>query len=284
MAQLLEKTELLEDLLDGKEISEEKFLAADGEFDEIKYELVNGRLESLGMSVKKVVRYGLFLLKLFEAYFVDNPDTVNGIVLDQFMISTKAKRYKNNYRRPDIMVVINDNLKDSDNKTNRMDIAIELISEGHKKRDHKDKKDEYRKKAVDYYLILDKVKEKSKFYQLNTNKVYEEIPIKELDIIELSLYKGLKFKLSDLFGLTDMESLANEPLYESSFGYFTKIGKERGIKIGKERGIKIGEERGQVKGIIKEKHKIAKKMKSEGMDTDMIQKMTGISKEEIEKL
>ncbi len=284
MAQLLEK----EELLDGKEISEEEFLAVDGEFDEIKYEYVDGRLESLGMSVKKVIRCGIFLVKLFEAYFVDNPNTVNGILLDQFMISTKGKRYPKNYRRPDIMVVINDNLKDSDNKTDKMDIAIELVSEGHKKRDRKDKKTEYQEKAVDYYFIIDERKERSRFYQLNINRDYEEIPLKDNDIIELSLYKGLKFKLSDLFGQKNIEALANNPLYECSFGYLTKIGEEKGIKIGEKKGIKIGEKKGikigEEKGRVDEKYQIAKNLKSMNIDLEQIIKATGLGQEEIEKL
>ena len=55
-----------------------------------------------------------------------------------------------------------------------------------------------------------------------------------------------------------------------------KEGKEQGIKEGKEQGIKIGERNNQIK--------TAKEMKKQGLSIDLIEHITKLSKEEIEKL
>ena len=57
-------------------------------------------------------------------------------------------------------------------------------------------------------------------------------------------------------------------------------GKAEGEIIGEERGRKIGE----IKGMKKEKTEIAKKMKEENIPMKQIEKITGLTKEEIENL
>jgi predicted transposase YdaD len=59
-----------------------------------------------------------------------------------------------------------------------------------------------------------------------------------------------------------------------------KIGEERGIKIGEEKGIKIGEEKGRQERDIE----IAHQMKLEGLSIELIIRLTGLSREEVERL
>ena len=47
---------------------------------------------------------------------------------------------------------------------------------------------------------------------------------------------------------------------------------------------KYGFEKGEAKGRAEGKNEIAKKMKDEGLDVELIVKMTGLSKEEVEAL
>ncbi len=67
-----------------------------------------------------------------------------------------------------------------------------------------------------------------------------------------------------------------------------KIGEEKGIIIGEEKGIKIGEEKGIIIGEEKGKKEreieIAKKMLEQGLDIQTINKITGLSHREIEKI
>ncbi len=294
MLELREMTKLL----DGKKVSEQEYLQIYKEVDGIKYEYENGRLKSIGMSVKKVERNGIFLIKLFESYF-DNPQTIAGIVLNQFILPTEGQQYNRNFRRPDIAVIINDDIADNDSKTDRIDIGIELISEGTKTTDHGDKKTEYQTKRISYYFILDKFRKDSRFYRLNSNNEYEAMPLKEDDIIELP-YKGLKFRLSDLFSLKEIDALSKDPLYEYSFGYLRnkgksegkiegiQIGKTEGIQIGKTEGIQIGKTEGiQIGKTEGEKAKtleIARNLKSMGLGMEQIIEATGLDSKELDRL
>ena len=59
---------------------------------------------------------------------------------------------------------------------------------------------------------------------------------------------------------------------------------EKATKLDLQKEKWNGLEEGEKKGISKEKNEIAKKMKEEGLDVEIIVKVTGLTKEEIEKL
>ena len=61
-------------------------------------------------------------------------------------------------------------------------------------------------------------------------------------------------------------------------------GIEQGIKQGIEQGIKQGIEQGIEQGIMQEKQQIAKKLLELNTPIEQIKKITGLSKEEIEKI
>ncbi len=289
MEKLKEKKQIIEVLLDGKEVSEQEYLDIYHEVDGVKYEYVNGRLQSTTMSIGKIVEYGMFLIELFRAY-LGHYKKSNGRILTEFIF-----HIYNNYRRPDILI-INDDRCDYSKTTDAAHLIIELVSEGYETRDHDDKKLEYESKEVPYYFVLEEYRDKSKFYQLNPWKQYEEIPLINDDIVELSLYQGLRFRLSDLFAVKDPEELSKDSLYEYSFGYLRNVGKIEGkiegIKIGLERGrtegIKIGEEKGKAEGIIEGKaegiKETARNLKSLNLSIDQIMAATGLSRDEIDRL
>ena len=57
-----------------------------------------------------------------------------------------------------------------------------------------------------------------------------------------------------------------------------------GFREGEKKGAKEGEKRGEERGEKNASIEIAKKMKKENFDISTIEKLTGLSKEEIEKL
>lgn len=61
-------------------------------------------------------------------------------------------------------------------------------------------------------------------------------------------------------------------------------GMEKGMKEGIEKGMKEGMEKGIEKGIGEERIRTARKMKAEGLGTDMITKITGLTPNEIDAL
>ncbi len=297
MEQLKEKKQSIEVLLDGKEVTEEAYLATFYEVNGIKYEYVNGRLLSTTVSIGKIVEYGMFLIELFRAY-LGHYKKSNSRILTEFIFHIYG-----NYRRPDILL-INDDRCDYSKTTDKAHLIIELISDKNKKQDHNDKRLEYQSKDVPYYFILDETRKKSRFYQLSNHGQYESIPEIGGDIIEMSLYQGLRFRLSDLFSGKDTEELSRDPLYEYSFGYLRnvgqaegriegikvgeekgiKIGEEKGIMIGKAEGVKIGEAIGKAEGEKNKALKIARNLKSMGLGVEQIMAATGLGSKEIDRL
>ena len=61
-------------------------------------------------------------------------------------------------------------------------------------------------------------------------------------------------------------------------------GREKGIKEGREKGIKEGKEKGIIEGREQSKKEIVKKMKEEKISLEQIEKITGLTREEIEEI
>ncbi len=64
----------------------------------------------------------------------------------------------------------------------------------------------------------------------------------------------------------------------------TEIGEEAGLLKGEAIGLKKGRKEGLQKGREKERFDIAKTMLSEGLDIQLISKMTGLTEKEIKSL
>ncbi len=64
----------------------------------------------------------------------------------------------------------------------------------------------------------------------------------------------------------------------------TEIGEEAGLLKGEAIGLKKGRKEGLQKGAEKKAVDIAKTMLSEGLDIQLISKMTGLTEKEIKKL
>ena len=67
-----------------------------------------------------------------------------------------------------------------------------------------------------------------------------------------------------------------------------RVGRSEGIDIGRTQGIDIGRTQGRTEGIsigrVESLRIVAKNMKEQGFETDIIIKTTGLDKEEIELL
>jgi len=59
-----------------------------------------------------------------------------------------------------------------------------------------------------------------------------------------------------------------------------QVWQEEAMETGMEKGIAIGEVRGEAKGVLR----TARQMKAEGMSLDLISRITGLPKDEIEHL
>ena len=71
---------------------------------------------------------------------------------------------------------------------------------------------------------------------------------------------------------------------KEAYLYGNQIMLDEERRLGKEEGIKEGIEQGIEQGIEREKYSLAKNMKKENIDINIISKVTGLSIEKIEKL
>ena len=101
------------------------------------------------------------------------------------------------------------------------------------------------------------------------------------EFIELMRYIFIYFSSSDMRFIEGLfKQYQMEGLYMSLLDEILREGREEG----REEGIKEGEERGKQEGIQEGRKETAKKMKTKGMDIQIIEEITGLNKEEIEKL
>jgi predicted transposase/invertase (TIGR01784 family) len=70
----------------------------------------------------------------------------------------------------------------------------------------------------------------------------------------------------------------------NQFQFATDKGIAEGIEIGREEGRAEGRAEGFAEGVENGVSNVARKLKADGMDIDMIIKYSGLTREEIEKL
>ena len=69
-----------------------------------------------------------------------------------------------------------------------------------------------------------------------------------------------------------------------TFEYMLNERERKGLELGRSEGEAIGLEKGRSEGVAQEKREIAKSMIEEGIAKEVIEKITGLSMEEVEAL
>ena len=93
-----------------------------------------------------------------------------------------------------------------------------------------------------------------------------------------------ELRLKYIMEMKSQEQYGYDKGVEFGIGQGLEQGFKKGIEQGIEQGIKKGVEQGIEHGITKNKIETAKKMKSQNLDITLIVSITGLTKEEIEKL
>ena len=144
---------------------------------------------------------------------------------------------------------------------------------------------------IDLISIIDKCytedeKEKVKWFNLF---VSEDIESLRSDNIMNDAIDELERISNDsgIVGLYDKEAV-DRKVFNSKMKTAERIGTEKGMKKGMEKGmekgLKQGIEQGIKQGIKQDKMDTAKKLIKEGIDFEIIEKVTGITKEDLEKM
>jgi len=184
----------------------------------VVYEWNNGYLEEKAVSdVLTILTYKWFF-QLLEHYLRTNPIAQSVLLEMGFRYSLSGK---NEVRRPDMGIVLNDNpiplLLHDKSYHGIYDMCIEVLSDSTieiMERDTITKKDEYAQAGVKEYYILDGRRERTQFFRLNARGVY--IPIKPLKggIIKSKILPGFQFRFEDLFTKPSPDEMINDKVYQ----------------------------------------------------------------------
>ena len=185
---------------------------------DVVYEWNNGDLEEKGVSdVLTILTYKWFF-QLLEHYLRTHPIAQSVLLEMGFRYSLSGK---NEVRRPDIGIVLNDNpiplLPHDKSYHGIYDMCVEALSDSTPEimeRDTIIKKKKYAQAGVKEYYILDGRRERTQFFRLNARGVY--IPIKPLkgNIIKSKVLPGFQFQFEDLFTNPSPDEMINDKVYQ----------------------------------------------------------------------
>ena len=133
-----------------------------------------------------------------------------------------------------------------------------------------------------YFLKNEEIKDS--FNAKGLKEAKRKLDIMKLPEAERKKYLAYKEELHYLASLNESRQFEVKYKVKKSRKKGRAEGLKKGLKKGRKEGIQKGRKEGIQKGKAEEKMVTAKKMKSEGLDIELISKITGLTKEEIDKL
>ncbi|MBI1293604.1 Uma2 family endonuclease [bacterium] len=214
----------------GKWVSEEDYWEHYFHHPDFNYEWNDGILEEKPVSdVATISIYQWFAILLYS-YLEANP--IAKSVMLEFAVRLSLP-YKTAIRKPDLAVVLNDNLRplvDQDRSYQGVyDLAVEALSDSlrsEKERDLVVKYAEYEEMGIREYYILHTDERNLRFYRLNDNGRYEPIPPSPDGVIRSQVLPGFQFRIADLLRRPTLFELANDPLYQDFVFYQYQVAKQ----------------------------------------------------------
>jgi hypothetical protein len=141
--------------------------------------------------------------------------------------------HKTAIRKPDLTVVLNDNLRplaDQDRSYRGVcDLAVEALSDSSRREKERDlvvKYAEYEEIGIREYYILHTDEGNLRFYRINDNGRYEPIPPSPDGVIRSQVLPGFQFRIADLLKRPTLFEVANDPLYQDFVFYQYKVAKQ----------------------------------------------------------
>jgi len=226
----IEKKMLLSE--DGKMVSEEEYWKKYYQCHEFfSYEWNNGILEVRPMADYQSSSMYQWFLKILDSYFSTYPV---GKIINLEIGFRIAFSNSTSVRIPDMAVVLNKNsvvIQPEDARYYGIfDLCIEQISYSalkEIKRDTVSKKAEYEGIGVKEYYILDARGKETAFYRLNRQGKYVSIKPGKGGIIESSVLKGFRFRISDLYSQPLLKNLSEDTVYQKYVIPFYQEEKQR---------------------------------------------------------
>jgi Uma2 family endonuclease len=175
--------------------TEEEYLDLESRAGNWMIELANGRLEILPMP--NMIHQDLvkFLLTMLDAFVLE-------MDLGRVYFSPlPVHLFPGTFREPDIVFLKSHRIQDKTKPPEGADLVMEVVSKGTdaRKRDFKEKRDDYAKAKIPEYWIVDPEKRSITVLTLSGKSYKNHGIFKEGDIATSKLLKGFKVGVSDVF-------------------------------------------------------------------------------------
>ncbi|MCY3709791.1 MAG: Uma2 family endonuclease [Caldilineaceae bacterium] len=192
---------------------------------DVSYEWNNGILEAKPLpNAPQLGLYNWFLalllcnLETFDHASLINLETGFMLTIDD---DSDPSGERVQVRKPDIGVILNTNPVSWGELDQRhfdgvCDMVVEAVSDStlaEVLRDTVEKREDYALGGVKEYYILDPGGERMRFYALNSEGAYEEIPPDPNGVIRSKVLSGLQFRLDDLHRRPRLAELARDDVY-----------------------------------------------------------------------
>ncbi|MXZ21970.1 MAG: Uma2 family endonuclease [Caldilineaceae bacterium SB0665_bin_25] len=192
---------------------------------DVSYEWNNGILEAKPLpNAPQLGLYNWFLalllcnLETFDHASLINLETGFMLTIDD---DSDPSGERVQVRKPDIGVILNTNPVSWGELDQRhfdgvCDMVVEAVSDStlaEVLRDTVEKREDYALGGVKEYYILDPGGERMRFYALNSEGEYEEIPPDPNGVIRSKVLSGLQFRLDDLHRRPRLAELARDDVY-----------------------------------------------------------------------
>jgi len=186
---------------------------------DVVYEWNNGYLEEKAVSDVLTISTYKWFFQLLEHYLRTNPIAQSVMLEMGFRYSLSGK---NEVRRPDMGIVLNDNpipLLPHDRSYHGIyDMCIEALSDSTTEileRDTILKKKEYAQAGVKEYYILDGRRGRSQFFNLKARGVYTAIKPLKGGIIKSKVLPDFQFRFEDLFTKPSPDEMILDKVYQN---------------------------------------------------------------------
>ncbi len=144
------------------------------------------------------------------------------------------------------------------------------------------------KNAVAYFFLLDKTNlRKRGSAEDRIIMILQELKQRDIELFDLlgRYIAGLmEYRGVETTGINDYSNTRGKPMLAQSLDKLIEESMQKGKEEGIERGIEQGIEEGIEQGIERKAHEDARKMLDKGYRIEDIYDITGLSKEEVEKL
>ncbi len=155
--------------------------------EDTRVELVEGKVEYMSPVTVAHQRLGRLLLNVLS--FLVEKHQLGEVFYERLLMKVGASTG----REPDILFLATANLHRLRNAylDGPADLAIEIVSPGSGRQDRVTKRDEYERRGVPEYWVLDQAKTEALFYQLQANGAYKLVPADANGIYHSSVVPGL---------------------------------------------------------------------------------------------